>query len=664
MKRMKRFVIGLVGLCTLLAAGSIKAASIETDLAGYIDVIVSQDGTGDYETLQAAIDAVPDDNADEIVIFLRNGSYYEKINIPWQKTNITLVGESVDSTIVHYDDNGNDMGSWGSVAFQADANNFTAINLTFQNSYDENDTWNLAFSSFGDKQLFYHCRFKAWQDTYYVNWRSRSYMKDCYIEGAIDFIYGYGIAVFDSCQVNTIRPSSDGVITASAASKYNRFGLTFTDSRLTTPTGASSFYLGRPWQGEPHVAYINCWEPSTLYAKGWTSMNEDRNPLFAEYNCYGPGYKPGSRSTAADYPGVQLTEAEAEKYLSVDTIFAAASFADPSEASLEADEMYKPFYDAYVENNDTSYVTLITSVMNSGRDTFPDIPTDDWMPRPDTNPFVKHIKANNMLFLDSVRTATAVIDSVYLNGERMTDFDVEVYQYVIELPEGDTAPAQIEVFSQNGYSKIVYPSTVPNQSTFYVYSADYVQKSTYKIFNSLDSVYWDADLTFLGYNKTDTIELEPGKYTYDVELAEGVTKVKSFQYNKSYSGSSVSKSLPSSIPGTGTVTVTAKSGDTKVYTVNFSSSTGISEIAAGTDKMELVSTIANKGLLYLSNPFNGEVVLKLYSISGKIVSEQYIAVNASAAKYDVDFSSLTKGVYLYQLANDTHICSGKVILTE
>lgn len=480
-------------------------------------------------------------------------------------------------------------------------------------------------------------------------------MKDCFIEGAVDYIYGFGIGVYDSCQIQTTR--TGGVITAAASSKYNSFGLTFMDCRLTTPTGISGILLGRPWQSKPHVAYLHCNEPATLSPTAWTNMNTNRNPIFAEYECSGPGFKPDQRSTNSDFPGIQLTEEQAQDYLSLNSIFAASSFASLEEDTMEVNEMFKPFYDA-------NLVDLIREVMFSGRDTFPDIPQDDWVPELDDNIFIQTVKENFKPFLDSSFFTAPVIESLSVGGTPLEGFDPATTLYGIEITEGDTIAPIVEVVVQDAIVEISYPESIPGYTQVDLYSKDYVTKLSYKIYNSIDSIFWDADLVFLGFNRTDTIPLIDGVYEYDIPVNKNVSRISSFQLERSYAKATYKKSLPDEIPGTGTVVVTAL-GKTAVntYTLNFSYTTEKEDISATNLKndIRILSPSRDQGVVHISNSFNGLISLNIFDITGAKVSTQAINLSSADQFISLDLSVLETGIYLYRISARKNTYAGKLL---
>jgi pectinesterase len=274
--------------------------------------IVDKNGTVgvncDYKTIQAAFDAVPANYTGHWFIYVKRGTYYEKAIITAGKINVVLVGQQRDSTILTYDDySGKNSGSSGtntSYSVAIDAADFQAQNITFQNTanaYAPGSTASqaVALRTNGDRQSYYNCRMLGYQDTYYtqggLTGPDRIYNKNCYVEGSVDFIFGRDVALFDSCTIFCNRDG--GVLTAAATEVGFQFGYVFLNCTLSsTPAGQNgvdgkpmvSFYLGRPWQAAPKTVYINCSEPATVNAAGWTVMGPSP-ALYSEYNCIGPG---------------------------------------------------------------------------------------------------------------------------------------------------------------------------------------------------------------------------------------------------------------------------------------------------------------------------------------------------------------------------------------
>ncbi len=283
--------------------------------------VVAQDGSGDYATLQAAFDAIPQNYTGTYTVYLKNGIYKEKVLLDSNRVNVVLVGENRDSTIITYDDysgrvvNGVTLGTSTSYSVSIDVSDFTAQNITFQNTSQAAQA--VALETNGDRQSYYNCKIVGFQDTYYsrgAHGTDRIYMKNCYLEGSVDFIFGRDIVVFDSCEIHENRNS--GTLTAGSTDASSLFGYVFLDCKITADligfdgNPVVHFYLGRPWQAAPRTVFINCYEPANLDSTGWLEWNVTPG-LYAEYNCYGPGYKPTYRTSALSN---QLTSIEASQY--------------------------------------------------------------------------------------------------------------------------------------------------------------------------------------------------------------------------------------------------------------------------------------------------------------------------------------------------------------
>ena len=288
-----------------------------TTLAPEPDVtkIVAKDGSGNYTTVQAALNDVPLNYTGTWKIFVKKGTYKEKLVLAANKINVLLQGEYKDSTIITFDDfqgNPSNPPGYEVTTVLINANDFTARDITLQNtSYDLGQA--LAVKTNSDRIFFYNCNLRGYQDTFQGNGIGRIYVKNSFVEGTVDFIYGRSIMVFDSCTIKQLREG--GVLTA-ASTEDTKFGIVFLNCKIEAVSidfhgnTVTKFYLGRPWHVKPHVAYLYCEEPATLAPEGWTTMTDGLTPLFAEYKCTGPGFKPQSRSNF----GRQLSDNEAKLY--------------------------------------------------------------------------------------------------------------------------------------------------------------------------------------------------------------------------------------------------------------------------------------------------------------------------------------------------------------
>ncbi len=296
--------------------------------------IVALDGSGDYTTVQAAFDDIPDFYTGPYTIFVKAGEYYEKLLLDRNKTNVILVGEDPETTILTYDDYAGKAGGTSmSYSVAIDADDFAAMDISFRNTVVNDgsfaDQQGVALRVNGDRQTYYNCRLLGYQDTYYT-WGGRGtgrvYMKNCYIEGSVDFIFGRDIVVFDNCEIHINREG--GTLTAASTEPETNFGYVFRDCQITADSigfdgrPITSFILGRPWQQAPRTVFIRCEEPASLNPDGWSSWNVVP-ALYAEYLCTGPGSETSARIAISR----QLTDPEAAEY-TLENIFSKSSNPD------------------------------------------------------------------------------------------------------------------------------------------------------------------------------------------------------------------------------------------------------------------------------------------------------------------------------------------------
>ena len=275
------------------------------ELAKYIrqfDYVVAQDGSGDFFTVQEAINAVPDFRKDvRTTILIRKGTYKEKLIIPESKINISLIGE--DGAILTYDGFANkknvfgeNMGTSGSSSCYIYAPDFYAENITFENSSGPVGQAVACFVS-ADRVYFKNCRFLGFQDTLYTySKQSRQYYEDCYIEGTVDFIFGWSTAVFNRCHIHSKR---DGYVTAPSTDKGKKYGYVFYDCRLTAEPEATKVYLSRPWRPYAQAVFIRCELGKHILPIGWNNWGKKENEktvFYAEYESRGEGANPKARA--------------------------------------------------------------------------------------------------------------------------------------------------------------------------------------------------------------------------------------------------------------------------------------------------------------------------------------------------------------------------------
>lgn len=273
-----------------IAEGSGQSTSLKTHFS------VSLDGRGDFSSIQEAIMAVPDFRKKETVILIQAGVYKEKLILPASKTNVTLVGTAATEVVITNDDYaaklnrfGEEMGTTGSSGFFIFGDDFTARNITFENSSGAVGQA-VAVRVDGDRVVFERCRFLGFQDTLYPHGAgSRQFYKDCYIEGTVDFIFGWSTAWFEGC---VIAPKSSGYITAASTEALTSHGFVFSNCRIEGDAPRHSVYLGRPWRDHAQTVFLHCFMDESVKPAGWHNWNKpdaEKTTFYAEYGSYGPG---------------------------------------------------------------------------------------------------------------------------------------------------------------------------------------------------------------------------------------------------------------------------------------------------------------------------------------------------------------------------------------
>lgn len=281
------------------------------------DFVVAQDGSGDFNTVQNAINAVPDFRKNKTTIFIKKGVYKEKLVLPASKTLVSFIGEELTNTILTYDDFaqkkncfGEELGTTGSTSFYIFGEGFTAENITFENSAGPVGQA-VAVRIESDKVAFKNCRFLGNQDTLYPHGKnSRQYYINCYIEGTVDFIFGWSTAVFNEC---TIFCKDHGYITAPSTEEGTEFGFVFINCKITGDAPKNSFYLGRPWRPYGQSVFIACELGKHIKPEGWHNWgntDKEKTAFFAEYNNTGEGAGKTSREKWSH----QLTTKQAKNY--------------------------------------------------------------------------------------------------------------------------------------------------------------------------------------------------------------------------------------------------------------------------------------------------------------------------------------------------------------
>ena len=281
---MRQYLIKLLLLC----------ASVVQAREKVYDFIVAADGSGDFVSLQAAIDALPDDSPTQKFIFIKAGTYEGHVYIPLSKSRLSVVGEGMDRVIIT-----DRQVSGGPTAVPVDkgatvvvhANDVTFEGVSFVNAHgvEANDgPQALALYAKGDRIALSHCGIYSYQDTYRTSEpdNARNYVAHSTIMGAVDFIYGNGNAWLEQCTIKINRPDG-GFIVAPKHQPVTRWGYVFNRCTITAdgPDPAQTrVWLGRPWHHQPQTVFLNTRMEVTVPAEGWYPMMAGLPSVFAEYN--------------------------------------------------------------------------------------------------------------------------------------------------------------------------------------------------------------------------------------------------------------------------------------------------------------------------------------------------------------------------------------------
>jgi pectinesterase len=268
--------------------------SLTVSAAGKYDnpdtLVVARDGTGEFRTIDEAIEVCRAFMDYHKVIFVKKGIYKEKLVIPSWLQNIEIYGEDVNETVITYDDhaNINKMGTFRTYTLKIEGNDITLKNITIENNSARLGQA-VALHTEGDRIKVIHCRIIGHQDTIYTGVAgTRLFFRDCYICGTTDFIFGPSIAWFEGC---TIESLFNSYITAASTPKDQPFGYIFNNCRLTAKEGVNQVYLGRPWRDYGYTLFMNCDLGKHIRPEGWHHWEKQREQTarYLEYNNHGEG---------------------------------------------------------------------------------------------------------------------------------------------------------------------------------------------------------------------------------------------------------------------------------------------------------------------------------------------------------------------------------------
>lgn len=292
------------------------------------ELTVAQDGSGNFKTIQEAINNVRDHAEIRVTITIKPGIYNEKVVIPFFKRNITLKGLDKEKTVISYNDysgkpfRGIDItgdtkfSTYTSYTLLVQGNDCSVENLTIENTAGKVGQA-VALHTEGDRLVFKNCSILGNQDTLYLaKGGTRNYFENCYINGTTDFIFGAATVYFYNC---TIESLSNSYVTAASTTQQDPYGFVFVDCKLIAKDATvNKVFLGRPWRPYSQTVFINTEMGAHILPEGWNPWKGDKNfpdkektVFYAEYDSKGEGGKDISKRVSWSH---QLKKAELKKY--------------------------------------------------------------------------------------------------------------------------------------------------------------------------------------------------------------------------------------------------------------------------------------------------------------------------------------------------------------
>ena len=275
-------------------------------------IYISRDGTGNFRNIKEALDYCNDSETLPRVLFIKKGIYKEKLIIPASISNMEIVGEDVEETIITYDDHAqiNAMGTFRTYTLKVEGNNLIFKELTIENNAAQLGQA-VALHTEGNKLVFMGCRILGNQDTVFTGiGGTKLYFYDCYIEGTTDFIFGPATAIFENCEIHSKKNS---YITAASTPEDIKYGYVFKNCVLTAAPGINKVYLGRPWRDYAATVFMNCILDKHILPEGWHNWKKperEETSRYAEFNNRGAGSQTDQRVKWSR----RLTDDEAARY--------------------------------------------------------------------------------------------------------------------------------------------------------------------------------------------------------------------------------------------------------------------------------------------------------------------------------------------------------------
>ncbi|KAH7299058.1 hypothetical protein KP509_25G070900 [Ceratopteris richardii] len=286
------------------------------------NAVVAKDGSGQYTTVTAAVNAIPSSYSGRYVIYIKSGLYDEVFNVT--KKNITFVGDGIGKSVITGNRNvaSGDYNTYRTSTVGISGSGFFAVNMTFRNTAGADGEQAVAVRAGADHLVFYQCSFEGYQDTLYAL-SSRQFYRDCQIYGTVDTIFGNAVAVFQNSALWARKPNkgqqntytAQGRTLSSDVSGYSfHYCSLMPDSTLTQATYTVETYFGRPWKEYSRTVFLQSEIQSLVQPEGWLPWNSS-NPYtdtvyYGEYGNRGAGADTSQRvSWKGVHPDMSASEA-------------------------------------------------------------------------------------------------------------------------------------------------------------------------------------------------------------------------------------------------------------------------------------------------------------------------------------------------------------------
>ncbi|WCJ42836.1 Plant invertase/pectin methylesterase inhibitor superfamily [Euphorbia peplus] len=275
------------------------------------NVTVDINGRGDYKEINQSIAAAPSHSLYRYIIHVKRGVYREIVRVPKDKTNITIFGDGMGQTVIsgsRSNHTGYSIGESGTLAVFADG--FLAVKLTVENLAGPANGQAVAVYLESQRSAFYQVAIKGYQDSLYIN-KGPQFYSECYIYGTVDFIFGTGPAIFQSCHIiaRQAEKGQSNAITANGCTQQNECGFSFHrctimgDRDLNSSSSPTPTYLGRPWKVDSTVVFMQSYMTNAIHPAGWLGWNKsyEKTLFYGEFNNSGAGAAVDKR---VKWPGV------------------------------------------------------------------------------------------------------------------------------------------------------------------------------------------------------------------------------------------------------------------------------------------------------------------------------------------------------------------------